>query len=410
MFASYCTGDVHLGDADTTYTVPDTTGSHTIRIHHRGQRNAFAALAWVYANFPAPSVVLVSGSSAGAVATPFYSSLMARHYPGARVAAVGDAASAYTKNAMDGADQGRWGIPDVLRRYRGWEHYEKGGVPGLYVNAARTAPGLELYQVDAAYDDAQRFFLELAGTKHPDVTALIRQDHAEISARVPAFRSFLIGGEIHTVMGEPMFYTYETDGHRFRDWVAAIVAGDSVPRVDCGACQRPDFVYSELDLRIIDRAIELLSKPGAWNPESDSTSGPPCPHDADRLTLACALIESGEKLGASAPGATPALLEVVYAAAARLSLPLRERPLTTFNDRPGTRLQDVLGLLREVRTRIAERSVRPAAAPPEGRTDVRRDTVNVSDRILHLQVTAGVGCGIGIGNEPAEVDALLPKQ
>ena len=53
----YCTGDVHAGDAVQTY------GSTTWR--HRGHRNLDAALAWIEANLPRPTRVVVSGSSAG---------------------------------------------------------------------------------------------------------------------------------------------------------------------------------------------------------------------------------------------------------------------------------------------------------------------------------------------------------
>ncbi len=352
VFVSYCTGDTHLGDVDTTYNYSDNRGAHTIRIHHRGQRNVEAVLHWVYANYPAPRQVIVSGSSAGGVATPFYASLIARHYPEASVVALGDAASAYTREGMAGADQERWGIPDVIRRWPGWEGYEKGGVPGLYIDAARAASRVRFYQVDAAYDYVQRAYLELAGTKDPDVAAFIRQDHQRIRAAVPSFRSFLVGGEIHTVMGDPVFYAYVSDGHRFRDWFAALVAGDTVPNVDCGACRRPDLTYSPQDLTIIDRAIARLSRPGVWNPHEDPDPSRPCPAGAARVGVVCALVDAGREVGAEMPGKTMALLDALYTASVRLDLPLRERPLATFNSRAGTTLQDVLGILGEVRSRI----------------------------------------------------------
>lgn len=351
VFVSYCTGDAHLGDADTTYTWKDDHGAHSIRVHHRGLTNATAVLDWVYAHYPAPREIFVSGSSAGGVATPFYASLLARHYPQARVTALGDAASAYTKDSMAGVDQGRWGIPDVLRRYPGWEDYEIGGVPELYVDAIQVAPRVRFFQVDAAYDDAQRAYLQLAGTKDPDVAALIRQDHAEVARAAPAFRSFMNGGTIHTVLASPIFYTYVSDGHRFRDWVAAIVAGDTVPDVDCGACRRPDFAYSERDLEMLDHAIARLSTPGAWNPHVD-TKPAPCPRDGQRVGVACALVDAARELDI-APGGAPALWDADYTARERIEVPQGERALDAFNDRPGTTLDDVIGLLKDVRARIA---------------------------------------------------------
>jgi hypothetical protein len=40
----YCTGDIHLGDRDATYTIHDDKGeSRQFKIHHRGQVNAILA-------------------------------------------------------------------------------------------------------------------------------------------------------------------------------------------------------------------------------------------------------------------------------------------------------------------------------------------------------------------------------
>lgn len=72
VFVPYCTGDVHLGDRDTTYTAASARGeARSFTIHHRGQVNAMTVLRWVYTNFAAPREIFVSGSSAGGVATPF---------------------------------------------------------------------------------------------------------------------------------------------------------------------------------------------------------------------------------------------------------------------------------------------------------------------------------------------------
>jgi hypothetical protein len=57
-------------------------------------RRAMTALQWIYANIPTPREIFVTGTSAGGYATPFYASVLARHYPRARVAALSDAAGA----------------------------------------------------------------------------------------------------------------------------------------------------------------------------------------------------------------------------------------------------------------------------------------------------------------------------
>ena len=50
------------------------------------------------------------------------------------------------------------------------------------------------------------------------------------------------GGELHTILTRPEFYTYAAGGHRLRDWVAALAAGEAVPDVACTDCAEADTV------------------------------------------------------------------------------------------------------------------------------------------------------------------------
>ena len=125
VFVSYCTGDLHLGARDTTYTNEDARGMRQFLIKHRGQVNAMRALQWIYANVPAPRDIFVTGTSAGGFATPFYASVLARHYPRARVVGLGDAAGVLRvpSSAEPARRLGRanvpWGLPEVLRSHPG---------------------------------------------------------------------------------------------------------------------------------------------------------------------------------------------------------------------------------------------------------------------------------------------------
>jgi pectinacetylesterase len=62
VFVPYCTGDVHAGDAVTTYSFP---GAQPITWHHAGHANVLAFLKRLGATFPAPRKLVVAGSSAG---------------------------------------------------------------------------------------------------------------------------------------------------------------------------------------------------------------------------------------------------------------------------------------------------------------------------------------------------------
>lgn len=349
VVVGYCTGDVHLGDGDTTYEVKTDTGVKALPIHHRGQVNAQAVLAWTYAHYPAPAQVVVAGSSAGGVATPFYASLVARHYPAARIIAIGDGANAFTSRGMSGIDQARWGSPGVITRHPGWEQYKSAGVNELYRIAARLTPHVRFYQVDTAYDDTQRAFLELAGTRAPNVSRFIREGHARVDDAQRPPRWFLAGGEVHTLLGLPVFYTYEGGGWQFRQWMAEVVAGRDVPDVDCGDCRRPEFAYAPRDLVVLDHAIARLSAPGGWTARDDEE---PCPAEPAPTSLECAILDAGRAAGYEDPSLMPVFLDAASAAGLALAIPVDEHPLRAFNNQPGTTARSVVALLRTIRARL----------------------------------------------------------
>lgn len=62
VFVPYCTGDVHGGNAVTTYTLQ---GFPSVTWHHVGHANLMAFLKRLGPTFPSPGRLLVSGSSAG---------------------------------------------------------------------------------------------------------------------------------------------------------------------------------------------------------------------------------------------------------------------------------------------------------------------------------------------------------
>lgn len=349
-----CTGDARLGDRDVTYTLETESGeTRQFTIHHRGLTNTMTAIDWIRSNFDSPREIFVAGKSSGAVGMPFYASLLAQHYPSARVVGLGDDSGSFGE-AIPGADPGQWGLPEVLRRHSGWESFEGDvGINQFYIHAAHTAPNLRLYQFDHAHDVTQRFMLELADPDDIDVLRHLRTNRRTIREQVPEFRSFTVGGFEHTVLNQNRFYQYQSNGHRLRDWVAAIVAGEPVASVDCtDDCLQPGLIYGDQDLRMVDRAIELLSAPGAWNPRD---APGPCPPQADRYALRCAMVQAEREVTGRTPVGSDvptALWDVDYTAALRLGDRRMNDPLRRYNNHPETTAADMISLLEEVRTRI----------------------------------------------------------
>jgi hypothetical protein len=68
VYMPYCTGDVHIGNAVVTYT--DPTGQNPpIVFRHNGYNNTVAALNFLHGRFPSINKLLVTGFSAGGVAS-----------------------------------------------------------------------------------------------------------------------------------------------------------------------------------------------------------------------------------------------------------------------------------------------------------------------------------------------------
>jgi hypothetical protein len=68
VYMPYCTGDVHIGNRNTTYV--DQTGQEApLAWHHNGFTNTRSAAEWARGQFPSVGKLLVTGFSAGGTAT-----------------------------------------------------------------------------------------------------------------------------------------------------------------------------------------------------------------------------------------------------------------------------------------------------------------------------------------------------
>lgn len=268
VMVPYCTGDVHLGDRSATYTVDcDSQPSREVTVHHRGYANATAALEWVYAHFPEPAQIVVAGSSAGSIPSPFYAQLLADWYSEADIVALGDAAGSYRRDpASDANPILSWDLLDVVQRHPGYGDFDAAslGFADLYIIVGEQHPELRLLQFDAADDGVQQFFLDLAYEGESLVRHAIADNRAEIRARVASFRSYLAGGAEHTILGREAFYSYEVNGALFSDWLAAGLAGEPLTDVVCDSCERAEIHLTAEDASIAERALQTLAAEASW--------------------------------------------------------------------------------------------------------------------------------------------------
>jgi len=247
VYAPYCTGDVHIGKVDRAYP-PEEGQQADLTIRHRGMANAEAALKWTYANIQKPSSILVAGSSAGSIPSPYYALLIAEHYKDARVVQLGDGSGGYRRREGGSLPHAQWGtLAEVtkLPAYRDLND-ESFGYDDLYTGAATVRPDIQFASYDAAEDAVQKQFLALSGIKGVSLLEMISANQNDIRAVDPEFRSFIAGGDSHTVLMDPEFYTYKVGNTSIRDWVADLAAGKAVENTHCSECGYPELVGEPL--------------------------------------------------------------------------------------------------------------------------------------------------------------------
>lgn len=268
VFLPTCNGDVFLGDSVTTYEMPPTGGQPggKIEILHKGYDNAASALDWMFKTYRHPKTVAVVGWSAGSIASPIYTHIIAQHYPDALVSQFGDGGGAYRLGKTLAPLFKSWGTANVLKRVKGFDDLNIDGLSfeDFYTRAAELHPNITFHQYNDRHDDVQALFMRLMGVDHPDVPANLDAAHAYIRARVPNFRTYtnwghdegIVGGYYDAVLaknaldnhGRPYvldrFYTYQTNGARFLDWFTAAVTGNPVQDVACKDCENPEYHWT----------------------------------------------------------------------------------------------------------------------------------------------------------------------
>jgi hypothetical protein len=182
----------------------------------------------------------VTGSSAGSIASPFYTALVAERYPEAQIAQLGDSSGGYRLAGLPTVFA-NWGTMDILPDF---PEYQEVTVEDLtfetfYVVSGSRYPDITFAQCNTARDEVQLLILGMTGVNTP-LIQLLEANYGDISAAVGNFRSYTAGGKAHAMLVLPEFYTYQVDGMLLRDWITALAAGEDVEDVMCSECELPE--------------------------------------------------------------------------------------------------------------------------------------------------------------------------
>jgi len=215
VYVPYCDGSVFTGDKTVSYN-----GNRT---YHHGFWNLSVALTTALEQFPDPSRIVVSGSSAGGYGT-FAGYAAARvAWPETEIISFNDsgpgiqnfAAAASVQARLDNWDfTGR--IPESCERCE--EQYTY-----LYEWTFERDPLARVALYSTQQDMVIRAFLSLSGL---DYRELLLDVTGQVHAAWPTrFRRYFPRGDVHTVLRSPAFYTRAIDGITVRDWTQGFLDG-----------------------------------------------------------------------------------------------------------------------------------------------------------------------------------------
>jgi hypothetical protein len=234
VFVPYCTGDVFLGDATTTYG--------EITVEHNGFENAMYGLDFVIENYGDASQLLVTGSSAGGVPAPLFGGLASDRLPDdTDIAVLADASGGYATNPLQNQVIGNlWGTTNNVPDWSVFDGVppEEYGIPDLYRFAGNHAPEIRMARFDNAFDGVQVSFSAMAGLEGGllevlDFNETLTEDNG-VDLDV-----YVAPGDDHTVLGRPEVYTMEVEGVAFVDWLTEFVDGGAPGDVRCTDCGGP---------------------------------------------------------------------------------------------------------------------------------------------------------------------------
>jgi hypothetical protein len=233
VYVPECTGDLHLGNATTTYH----WGGKDYTINHKGWVNVSAVLDWIQTGFQEPEKLFVAGCSAGAVGSLYGAAYLHALYPDVPLYQLSDSGSGLGSEDFLQKVSQSWGsvqnVPDWIPALQ---------VPVTELTGAKVQTELANYyasdrwaQYNTAHDTTEILAYALMGGTGDWGQAMLANID-EIQDATTNFEAYTAPGQVHCITPLDMFYTREVNGVKFVDWLDAMVndqAWDSVACTDC---------------------------------------------------------------------------------------------------------------------------------------------------------------------------------
>lgn len=231
LYIPSCTGDIYWGNNVEEY-------SSDVTIYHRGFVNAATALEWPYEFVPDPEEVFVTGCSAGSMGSIMFAPYLIEQYPNARVTQLGDSLSFVFPrpvNLQDGY-KAHDNFPDWIPALQAIQ-------PGqfvmsdYYIGVANHYSDNTFAQFNTQGDDVQYRYYSAFGGTHDQFLVDLSARLSDIHASAENFRTYTGEGSSHCILPRNDFYSRDTDGVAFSDWITDLANGEPVDNVQCTTCE-----------------------------------------------------------------------------------------------------------------------------------------------------------------------------
>lgn len=235
---TYCTGDLHMGNASATYT--DGNGNSST-VQHRGAVNVDVVVKWVQRNFPNLRRIQLMGASAGGWGAMAWAHVVAELYPSAQIIVWADSAlhlvcpSATCDSMLPIIDE-RWHMTGPLVRpswsqYWTPEAFRAGGwkLGDFLAETLRRYEGRMTLGVFTRSDDASqiRFWYEFGGDTSMYTSMVLDQVRGMEAAMPPElFRTYIASGTSHSINWNNEFWTMTYGGTSILSWMTNLTQCD----------------------------------------------------------------------------------------------------------------------------------------------------------------------------------------
>jgi hypothetical protein len=287
VFVSYCSCDIHFGDAEQTYT--NQNPNNPTHVLHRGYHNSRVVEKWAREHFVDPEEVFVTGSSAGAYGAWFNAPLHHEVWPGAHFDVLADAGNGVITQQFLEQYFPNWNfIGNLPKEFPEIKEIIEtgGGIPEYTEFVAGEFPDTNWAHYSSAYDGGtggQTGFYNVMLNNNNPIAALswwdascafnekMRDQAIATAAVIPDNYRYYIGtGSRHTMWGSNKVYTDTTGGvPTLVDWVnAMLIRGPGWTNVECTNCglllpgdPRPNPLEAPFEQQGSDVVIDCSGSP-----------------------------------------------------------------------------------------------------------------------------------------------------